>query len=86
MSGDPTLAAAVIGGIFGYLAEQEITNTTGTRYVIDFDGRQQVIIHKDTANPLPPGDTAIMIDDYKPRPVLHKISLTLPNRTTLPVV
>lgn len=61
------LAAAVIGGIVGYLVEQEITDTTATRYVIDIDGRQQVIIQKDTDDPLQPGDTAMMIGDYKPR-------------------
>ncbi len=61
------LAAAVIGGIAGYLVEQELTDTTATRYVIDIDGRQQVIIQKDTADPLQPGDTAMMIGDYKPR-------------------
>jgi outer membrane lipoprotein SlyB len=44
LGGDLALAAAVIGGIVGYLVEQEITDTTGTRYVIDIDGRQQVII------------------------------------------
>ena len=67
LGGDLALAAAVIGGIVGYLVEQEITDTTATRYVIDIDGRQQVIIQKDTDDPLQPGDTAMMIGDYKPR-------------------
>jgi len=67
LGGDLALAAAVIGGIVGYLVEQEITDTTATRYVIDIDGRQQVIIQKDTDDPLKPGDTAMMIGDYKPR-------------------
>jgi outer membrane lipoprotein SlyB len=61
------LALAVMGGIAGYLIEQELTDTAATRYLIDVDGRQRVIVQKDTADPLKPGDTAMMIGDYKPR-------------------
>ncbi len=61
------LALAVIGGITGYLVEQEFTDTMATRYVIDVDGGQKVIIQKDTDDPFQPGDTAMMIGDYRPR-------------------
>ena len=68
VGGDGAIAAlAVIGGLIGYAIEQEATDTTATRYVIDVDGRQQVIVQKDSDEPLAPGDTAMMIGDYEPR-------------------
>ena len=68
VGGDGAIAAlAVIGGLIGYAIEQEASDTTATRYVIDVDGRQQVIVQKDSAEALAPGDTAMMIGDYEPR-------------------
>lgn len=58
---------AVLGGLVGYAVEQQATTTTATRYVIDVDGRQQVIVQKDSEEPLLPGDIAMMIGDYQPR-------------------
>lgn len=60
-------ALAVLGGLAGYAIEQFATETTATRYVIDVDGRQQVIVQKETEDPLVPGDIAMMIGDYEPR-------------------
>lgn len=60
-------ALAVLGGLAGYAIEQFVTETTATRYVIDVDGRQQVIVQKETEDPLVPGDIAMMIGDYEPR-------------------
>lgn len=61
------VALAVLGGLIGYAVEQQATDTTATRYVVDVDGRPQVIIQKESDEPLAPGDTAMMIGDYKPR-------------------
>jgi uncharacterized protein YcfJ len=61
------VALAVVGGLIGYAIEQQATDTTATRYVIDVDGKQQVIIQKESEEPLAPGDTAMMIGDYQPR-------------------
>ncbi len=58
---------AVLGGLIGYAIEQQATDTTATRYVIDMDGAQKVIVQKDSQEPLQPGDTAMMIGDYQPR-------------------
>ena len=60
-------ALAILGGLIGYAIEQQATNTTATRYVIDVDGRQQVIVQKESQEPLAPGDMAMMIGDYEPR-------------------
>lgn len=68
VGGEGAVAAlAVIGGLIGYAIEQQATDTTATRYVIDVDGRQQVIVQKDSEEPLIPGDVAMMIGDYEPR-------------------
>ena len=68
VGGDSAVVAlAVLGGLIGYAVEQQATDTTATRYVIDVDGKQQVLIQKDSKEPLAPGDTAMMIGDYKPR-------------------
>lgn len=68
VGGDSAIVAlAVLGGLIGYAVEQQATDTTATRYVIDVDGKQQVIVQKETEEPLMPGDTAMMIGDYKPR-------------------
>lgn len=68
VGGDGAIAAlAVIGGLIGYAIEQQATDTTATRYVVDVDGRQQVVVQKDSNEPLAPGDTAMMIGDYEPR-------------------
>jgi outer membrane lipoprotein SlyB len=68
VGGDGAIAAlAVIGGLIGYAIEQQATDTTATRYVVDVDGRQQVVVQKDSDEPLAPGDTAMMIGDYEPR-------------------
>jgi outer membrane lipoprotein SlyB len=60
-------ALAILGGLIGYAIEQQATNTTATRYVVDVDGRQQVIVQKESEEPLTPGDMAMMIGDYEPR-------------------
>lgn len=60
-------ALAILGGLIGYAIEQQATDTTATRYVIDVDGRQQVIVQKESEEPLVPGDMAMMIGDYEPR-------------------
>lgn len=60
-------ALAVLGGLAGYAIEQFATETTATRYVIDVDGRQKVIVQKESEDPLLPGDVAMMIGDYQPR-------------------
>ncbi len=60
-------ALAILGGLIGYAIEQQATDTTATRYVIDVDGRQQVIVQKESQEPLAPGDMAMMIGDYEPR-------------------
>ena len=60
-------ALAVLGGLAGYAIEQFATETTATRYVIEVDGRQQVIVQKESEKPLVPGDIAMMIGDYEPR-------------------
>jgi outer membrane lipoprotein SlyB len=60
-------ALAILGGLIGYAIEQQATDTTATRYVIDVDGRQQVIVQKESEEPLAPGDMAMMIGDYEPR-------------------
>jgi outer membrane lipoprotein SlyB len=68
VGGDSAIVAlAVVGGLIGYAIEQQATDTTATRYVIDVDGKQQVIIQKESEEPLAPGDTAMMIGDYQPR-------------------
>ena len=68
VGGEGAVAAlAVIGGLIGYAIEQQATDTTATRYVIDVDGRQQVIVQKDSEEPLAPGEMAMMIGDYEPR-------------------
>jgi len=68
VGGEGAVAAlAILGGLIGYAVEQQATNTTATRYVIDVDGRRQVIVQKDSEEPLAPGDTAMMIGDYEPR-------------------
>ncbi len=68
VGGDAAIVAlAVVGGLIGYAIEQQATDTTATRYVIDVDGKQQVIIQKESEEPLAPGDTAMMIGDYQPR-------------------
>jgi uncharacterized protein YcfJ len=68
VGGDSAIVAlAVLGGLIGYAVEQQATDTTATRYVVDVDGKQQVIIQKESDEPLAPGDTAMMIGDYKPR-------------------
>lgn len=68
VGGDGAIAAlAILGGLIGYAIEQQATDTTATRYVIDVDGRQQVIVQKDSEDSLAPGDTAMMIGDYEPR-------------------
>lgn len=60
-------ALAVLGGLAGYAIEQFASETTGTRYVIEVDGRKQVIVQKDSEDPLAPGDIVMMIGDYEPR-------------------
>lgn len=60
-------ALAVLGGLAGYAIEQFATETTATRYVIEVDGRQQVIVQKESEDPLMPGDIVMMIGDYEPR-------------------
>ena len=68
VGGEGAIAAlAVIGGLIGYAIEQQATDTTATRYVIDVDGRQRVIVQKESQEPLVPGDMAMMIGDYEPR-------------------
>ena len=68
VGGEGAIAAlAVIGGLIGYAIEQQATDTTATRYVVDVDGRQQVIVQKESEEPLVPGDMAMMIGDYEPR-------------------
>lgn len=68
VGGDGAIAAlAILGGLIGYAIEQQATDTTATRYVIDVDGRQQVIVQKESDEPLVPGDMAMMIGDYEPR-------------------
>ena len=68
VGGNGAIAAlAVLGGLIGYGIEQQVTKTTATRYVIDVDGRQQVIVQKESEEPLNPGDIAMMIGDYEPR-------------------
>jgi outer membrane lipoprotein SlyB len=68
VGGDSAIVAlAVLGGLIGYAVEQQATDTTATRYVVDVDGKQQVIIQKESDAPLAPGDMAMMIGDYKPR-------------------
>lgn len=68
VGGDGAIVAlAVLGGLIGYAVEQQATDTKATRYVVDVDGKQQVIIQKESDEPLAPGDTAMMIGDYKPR-------------------
>lgn len=68
VGGDGAIAAlAVIGGLIGYAIEQQATDTTATRYVVEVDGRQQVVVQKDSDEPLAPGDMAMMIGDYEPR-------------------
>ena len=68
VGGDSAIVAlAVLGGLIGYAVEQQATDTTATRYVVDVDGKQQVIIQKDSDTPMAPGDMAMMIGDYKPR-------------------
>jgi len=68
VGGEGAVAAlAILGGLIGYAVEQQATNTTATRYVIDVDGRQQVIVQKESEEPLVPGDMAMMIGDYEPR-------------------
>lgn len=68
VGGEGAIAAlAIIGGLIGYAIEQQATDTTATRYVIDVDGRQQVIVQKESQEPLVPGDMAMMIGDYEPR-------------------
>jgi outer membrane lipoprotein SlyB len=68
VGGDSAIVAlAVLGGLIGYAVEQQATDTTATRYVVDVDGKQQVIIQKESDEPLAPGDMAMMIGDYKPR-------------------
>lgn len=68
VGGDSAVAAlAILGGLIGYAIEQQATQTTATRYVIDVDGRQQVIVQKESEAPLVPGDMAMMIGDYEPR-------------------
>lgn len=62
-----TVALAVLGGLIGYAVEQQATDTVATRYVIDVDGAQKVIVQKDSEAPLKPGDMAMMIGDYQPR-------------------
>ena len=60
-------ALAILGGLAGYAIEQFATETTATRYVIEVDGRKQVIVQKESKDPLVPGDIAMMIGDYEPR-------------------
>ncbi len=68
VGGDSAVAAlAILGGLIGYAIEQQATQTTATRYVVDVDGRQQVIVQKESEEPLVPGDMAMMIGDYEPR-------------------
>ena len=68
VGGDGAVAAlAILGGLIGYAVEQQATQTTATRYVVDVDGRQQVIVQKESEAPLAPGDMAMMIGDYEPR-------------------
>jgi len=68
VGGDGAVAAlAILGGLIGYAIEQQATQTTATRYVVDVDGRQQVIVQKESEEPLVPGDMAMMIGDYEPR-------------------
>lgn len=68
VGGEGAVAAlAILGGLIGYAIEQQATQTTATRYVVDVDGRQQVIVQKESAEPLAPGDMAMMIGDYEPR-------------------
>ena len=66
-SGAVVIALAALGGIIGYAVEQQATDTVATRYVITVDGSQQVIVQKDSDEPLEPGDVAMLIGDYKPR-------------------
>jgi outer membrane lipoprotein SlyB len=66
-SGAATLIGAVVGGVIGYAIEQQATDTTATRYVINDGGVQRVMIQKDSGEPLEPGDTAMLIGDYDPR-------------------
>jgi outer membrane lipoprotein SlyB len=68
VGGDSAIVAlAVLGGLIGYAVEQQATDTTATRYVVDVDGRPKVIVQKDSDEPMAPGDMAMMIGDYKPR-------------------
>jgi len=68
VGGEGAVAAlAILGGLIGYAIEQQATQTTATRYVVDVDGRQQVIVQKESEAPLAPGDMAMMIGDYEPR-------------------
>jgi outer membrane lipoprotein SlyB len=68
VGGESAVAAlAILGGLIGYAIEQQATQTTATRYVVDVDGRQQVIVQKESEEPLVPGDMAMMIGDYEPR-------------------
>jgi outer membrane lipoprotein SlyB len=66
-SGTATLIGAVLGGVIGYAIEQQATDTTATRYVINDGGVERVMIQKDSGEPLEPGDTAMLIGDYEPR-------------------
>ncbi len=66
-SGTAALIGAVVGGVIGYAIEQQATDTTATRYVINDGGVQRVMIQKDSDEPLEPGDTAMLIGDYDPR-------------------
>ena len=61
------LALAALGAVIGYAIEQQATDTVATRYVVSVDGRQQVIVQKDSGEQLEPGDIAMLIGDYEPR-------------------
>ncbi len=68
VGGDSAVVAlAVLGGLIGYAVEQQATDTTATRYVINDNGNQKIIVQKDSDEPIQPGETAMMIGEYEPR-------------------
>lgn len=68
VGGDSAIVAlAALGAVIGYAIEQQATDTVATRYVVSVDGRQQVVVQKDSAEQLEPGDIAMLIGDYEPR-------------------
>jgi outer membrane lipoprotein SlyB len=68
VGGDSAIVAlAALGAVIGYAIEQQATDTVATRYVVSVDGRHQVVVQKDSAEQLEPGDIAMLIGDYEPR-------------------